>query len=231
METNGEIGVLKILSAFSPKCIFDVGANIGEWSRLVSTMNRGCKIHAFELVPQTYEILLKNAKDLNNVITNNFGLSNGAGTISVNLGPDSGMATAFKIEGMKFHDEYYKEKVTCYVRTAAEYIQEKKIDLIDFVKVDVEGMDLRVIKGFGNKLANVRAIQFEYGIFNISSHDLLSDFCIYLNSNGFIVGKIFPRCVQFFDYHFDMENFHGSNFIAIRKDEKEMIEKLSRYQG
>ena len=88
-------------------------------------------------------------------------------------------------------------------------------------------MDLRVIKGFGEDIRKVRAIQFEYGIFNISSHDLLADFCSWLGSRGFVVGKVFPRTVQFFDYDFNMENFHGSNYVAVREDERKLIRDLA----
>jgi hypothetical protein len=97
------------------------------------------------------------------------------------------------------------------------------------VKVDVEGMDFKVIKGFGDQIKNVRVVQFEYGIFNIASHDLLSDFCRHFKHNGFIVGKIFPNSVNFFEYHFNMENFHGSNYLAVRNEEKDLISNLSRF--
>ena len=231
MNTNGELRVLKILSDFRPACIFDVGANVGEWSKLISDMNNGSVIHAFEIVPATYKILSQNLNDLENVITNNFGLSDEEGTITINTGRESKMATAFKIDGMKTHDDHYKEKIICTVKKASDYIQANKIDAIDFVKIDVEGMDLKVIKGFENELHKVKAIQFEYGVFNIASHDLLADFYAYLSSEGFVIGKIFPRSVKFFEYNYEMENFHGSNFIAVRKDLKEVIAKLSAYSN
>ena len=96
------------------------------------------------------------------------------------------------------------------------------------MKVDTEGMDLRVIRGFGDMLDNVRIIQFEYAIFNISSHDLLADFCYFLTNKGFRVGKIFPQHVRFFNYNWQMENFYGGNFVAVKKDERILISKLKR---
>src|SRR4051812_17456443 len=53
INTNGELRVLKILAEQKPACIFDVGANIGEWSLLVSGLNKESIIHAFEIVPDT----------------------------------------------------------------------------------------------------------------------------------------------------------------------------------
>lgn len=231
MADNGELRVLRILSEFNPKCIFDVGANRGEWSQIVSKLYPSCTIHAFEIVPSTYEELIMNIKEkeLHNIIPNNFGLSNEDGIISVSMGRDTSTATGCKIEGMQFHDEYYSQEIQCKTKRAYDYLYERNLKSIDVVKVDVEGMDLKVIKGFGDQLKNVRTVQFEYGIFNIASHDLLCDFCKYFKDNGFVVGKIFPKYVKFFEYHFNMENFHGSNYLAVRNEEKELIGKLSRY--
>jgi len=229
MAQNGELRVLKILSKLStPKCVFDVGANIGAWSRAASELWPACPIHAFEIVPSTYEELVANTKNLKNMIANNFGLSNKEGTVPISLGSMSLIATGCKIEGMKAHEEFYTQEIQGKVRKASDYLKERAIEAIDFLKVDVEGMDFKVIKGFEERIKNVRVVQFEYGIFNVASHDLLNDFCQHFKANGFVVGKIFPKTVRFFDYYFNMENFHGSNYLAVRSDEKELISKLSK---
>lgn len=229
MNRNGEMRILKLLDLIKPKNIFDVGANKGEWSQLVSQLYPSCTIHAFEIVPSTYKELVTNTKQLSNIIPNNVGLSDQNGFITISLRErDTSTATGCKIDGMRFHDEYYNQEITCKVTRALDYLNEKNIESIDFLKVDVEGMDLKVIKGFKDKIRIVRVIQFEYGIFNIASHDLLSDFCRYLNSYGFVVGKIFPRHVDFFEYHFSKENFHSSNYLAVKREEKSLINVLSK---
>ncbi len=230
MDHNGELRVLKILALEDPKCVFDVGANIGEWSQLASSLYPSSTIHAFEIVPSTYEELVQNVSELKNVITNNFGLSSEEAVITISIGGGSTVATGCKIEGMSFHDDYYKEQIQCDTKKAAGYLDEHNIETIDFLKIDVEGMDYKVIEGFGEQIKKARVVQFEYGIFNIGSHDLLSDFCNLFKNNGFVVGKVFPNSVQFFDYHFNMENFHGSNYLAVRKDETALIEKLASYK-
>jgi FkbM family methyltransferase len=218
MERNGEIRALQILSSHNLRCIFDVGANVGDWSLVASQFNPNAKIYAFEIVPSTYNVLIKNTKEFKNIKASNFGLSDSNDIIKISIGQeDSSTATACPIEGMKYHNEYYTKTLDCQAKTASSVIKEFNLDSINFVKIDVEGMDLKVIKGFENEINKVDVIQFEYGIFNISSHDLLVDFCNYLNNNGFVVGKIFPRFVSFFEYDMHMENFHGGNFLAVKK--------------
>jgi len=226
IERNGELRVLMLFSKFKPTCFFDIGANKGSWSQMVSEMNPSSIIHAFEIVPSTYKELVENTKSLENIKPNGFGLSNKEETIPVFLGKDSETATGHKIEGMSYHNQYYIREIYCKTRKACDYMNEQNIDFIDYVKIDVEGMELQVLQGFEDRIKDIRVIQFEYGIFNISSHALLADFCRFLREKGFVVGKIFPKHVKFFDYHFDMENFHGSNYLAVRNHETLLIERL-----
>lgn len=74
---------------------------------------------------------------------------------------------------MGYAEGYYTGKIQCAVRRAADYLIERSIERVDFVKIDAEGMDLKVIKGFDGTIASVRLIQFEYWLRNIVSHDLL----------------------------------------------------------
>lgn len=229
MVSNGELRVLQIIAQQQPECLFDIGANVGEWSVLAAKLCPQAAIHAFEVVPSTFVELESNSCNYAKIITNDFGLSDRAGEITIYLSEASEDATACPIDGLAMHAEHYVKKVQGKVRTGADYMSELQIKAIDFLKIDVEGMDLRVIKGFGQNLRQVRAVQFEYGVFNIGSHDLLADFCRLLTGHGFTVGQVFPRSVRFFDYRFQMENFHGSNYIAVRNDQVKLMSELAGY--
>lgn len=71
------------------------------------------------------------------------------------------------------------------VRRADEYIQKNNITSIDFLKIDTEGYELKVIKGFGDDIQKVKVIQFEYGGTFIDSGDKLKDVVHYLITYGF----------------------------------------------
>ena len=206
--------------------VFDVGANVGEYTLVAKQLNPSCRIYAFEIVPKTFSLLLENTKHLSQVVHVNKGLSDENGSLDIFIGGGSLTSTAFKIDADASHQRTYGSTVECQAIKAADYIVSEEIARVDFVKIDTEGMDLRVIKGFEAHLDKVSAIQFEYGIFNIASHDLLADFCDYLAKRNFVVGKIFPKKVEFFDYDFHMENFHGGNFIAVKRSEANLISAL-----
>jgi FkbM family methyltransferase len=225
-DNNGELRLLTKFRKLNFKIIFDVGANNGGWVNMCKSIYGSSFIHAFEIVPNTFKELHTNCKDVKNLQLNSIGLSDFSGEVDIFLGAASVGSTAFKIEGMKDHDSYYKERIKCNVITGEDYMISHEIPFIDFLKIDTEGNDLRVIKGFKDRLIDVKIIQFEYGIFNIASKDLLIDFFNHLERYGFMVGKIFPSHIDFTSYYFEMENFHGGNFIAINKRYPDILKIL-----
>jgi len=226
---NGELRVLKKLAIIEPKCIFDVGANEGKWALFASELYPASEIHGFEILPSTFKKLNKAIGARKNIRINNFGLSNHEGTITVDYSNDSQITTACKIDGLEIHDKYYTEKAECMVKKASSYIRENKIKFIDFIKIDVEGMELEVIKGFESYINMARMIQFEFGHYNITSRNLLFHFYKYLSDHGFLTGRIFPRSVDFSPYCLENERFYGGNYVAVRKEEVKLIDSLKAY--
>ena len=167
METNGELRLLKVLSEFKFKEIFDVGANVGEYSILLRKFFPDSRVHAFEIVPSTYEKLSQNVANLENIVAVNHGLGDCQEIIDVYIGKGNKTATAFKIGGFAYHADYYTHTEECIVRKASDYMIENLIDNIDFVRI-TRRMDLRVIKGFEELITKVELfnLNMEYLIFH-----------------------------------------------------------------
>ena len=63
-DKNGEALLIDNLSRFNLNVVFDVGANIGEWSKFVEIkFNNKTEIHAFELSPTTADTLTLNCSE------------------------------------------------------------------------------------------------------------------------------------------------------------------------
>ena len=76
-------------------------------------------------------------------------------------------------------------KMVLQIKKASDYIVDKKIETIDFLKIDTEGFELNVLKGFEEKLLNVNIIQFEYGGTFLDNNVRLKDVLEYLEGKGF----------------------------------------------
>lgn len=229
-RTNGEIGLLKKLARINGvKTIFDVGANKGYWSLVASELFPQATIHSFEIVPETSALLTANCQARRNIVCHNVGLSDTEGAISVFVPPNrSGLATCVP----NLCKQLYRSKpqeVEARVVAGEEFCTRKGIDRIDFLKLDVEGYEHRVLKGFAGMLEDGRigVIQFEYGYINIETHFLLKDFYDYLRAFGMRVGKIYPSYVDFRDYQHRDENFYGPNYLAVHPSCEEVAETLS----
>jgi FkbM family methyltransferase len=231
-KTNGEGRYLKELSSLNFNVIFDVGANIGEWALCANEIFPESKIHSFEILPKHWNDFTERTRNLSNIKLNQFGLSDFEGTIEVHFNSRTeadSMATIYPQFIMDSEKEHYDSKCECMVKKGSDYVLENNILSVDLMKIDVEGHELKVIRGFGDFIRNIRLIQFEYGVYNITSRDLLCDFFDYLEKYNFIIGRLYPHFVDFFKYDYSKESFLGGNYIAVDKNDKDILMHLSKF--
>jgi hypothetical protein len=97
------------------------------------------------------------------------------------------------------------------------YIEEKNINHIDFIKIDIEGHELKAFEGFGKYLdaSFVDYIQFEYGGANLDSHTNLMELYKFLENRGFKIAKMMPNGLEVRKYSPFMDNFNYANYVAV----------------
>jgi FkbM family methyltransferase len=197
MNTNGEFALLNRLSDQNIKTIFDVGANVGDYSRECLSRFPAATIHSFEIVPATFQKLERNLAESPRVKLNDFGLFNSRGTVQINCNPANDCISSI-IEG----DAIYKgnwRKLDVKVVVGDDYFNEKGLSVIDLLKIDVEGAEHLVLDGFRKAFeqGKILSVQFEFGMFNIYSKFLLIDYWKFFTEYGFALGPIMPDGVDF----------------------------------
>lgn len=131
--------------------VFDIGAWIGDTSYVFSQRMKGTgRIYAFEPMPQNYEMLSENARNIPNLSINNFALGKEEGTLKFAFGGDNSGASKQDTSG----------SLDVIVSTVDHFVKENKIDRVDFIKADIEGAEcdmllgaVETIKRFHPKLA------------------------------------------------------------------------------
>jgi FkbM family methyltransferase len=108
------------------------------------------------------------------------------------------------------------------VVTIDSVIDEKGLDHVDFMKMDIEGHELFALKGTTKALTarKIKALSFEFGSGNVNSRTYFRDFWNFLTPLGFELRRITPggSTVPVKEYYEDLEAFRGvTNYIAILK--------------
>jgi FkbM family methyltransferase len=212
---NGERFVLRRLREAKFTLAIDVGANLGDWSCEALELWPYCRIHAFEVAPRTYDELnrrILSSPDRERISLHGVGLSERAGTETMYYFPDCPQLTC----DIQRHGSYRSIPFEARMTTLDEFCIEHRVETIDFLKIDVEGAEHRVLKGFKRYLecSKVSCIQLEYGAFSIQTRFLLKDYYDLL-SKYFFIGKIFPNEVAFEDYDWRAEDFRFSNYLCV----------------
>lgn len=131
---------------------FDVGANVGLYSIAVARQFPAARIHAFEPVASTASAfrqnLAKNELNSENITLNELALSDAPGEayITSEFHSSNYITTS--------DSKYDKTLIRC--TTLDDYVRDRNVDRLDFVKIDVEGHELRVIKGAEETLTRLR---------------------------------------------------------------------------
>ena len=216
-ERNGERWLLESLRGESIQTVVDVGANIGKWSRMASELLPQAVIYALEVVPATAEELRRRSSEEQRIRCFALGLAGHTGTLTIRYNPSASTHSTMT----EYPHTWEERRVECPVMRGDEFLAREAIHDVGFLKIDVEGAEHLVLRGFEQLLRErrVRFVQFEYGRVNILTRFLLKDFYELFSQHDYVVGKIYPDYVDFRGYDLSQEDFLGPNYLACRAED------------
>lgn len=138
-----------ILKYIKPKSVFmDIGANIGHFSFYFKEKHPDLECHLFEPNPKLYQCInmsLKASK-LNGVFPHQLALSNSNGEASffIDSYNDGGHSLLIDKISAKSKDT---QKVTVKTIRLDEFVNERNLEKIDIIKVDIQGAERSFIEG------------------------------------------------------------------------------------
>jgi FkbM family methyltransferase len=126
---------------------FDVGANVGMFTRLLATAADG--VHAFEPVPKTFTTLQHNVGGLPHVVLNQSALCEHDGQVQFQARGDSPAESRLAVDAAT-------AAITVQAETLDSYCARHRIARIAFLKIDVEGGEVQVLRGASHMLSERR---------------------------------------------------------------------------
>lgn len=201
--------------------VFDVGSNKMDWSDIIlNEFMENCTVHSFE--PNTIMLNFQKIKyDYNTNITyNDLAVSNTSDKhVYFYYFEDFHNGLSNIINNPKWHEFNPKQKKVL-TTTIDDYCSIHSVEKIDFLKIDVEGVEALVFKGAKEMLAKdaIKIIQFEY-----SEHYKVAG-----NKFQDIIDICVPFGYKF--YSFDTDNFvevDTDNFVEDYRFENFFVTKFN----
>lgn len=214
-----------LINSKSP-VFFDVGANNGEVSVELSRTFPHAEIWSFEPNPVTFRALVEKPKS-GNIKCQRVGMGSKVGKAVLHCylnDQQSGHATMYpdvfelyQNYGIKGADKLTKFEFP--IATIDSVCEQNSIREISFLKIDVEGHELEVLKGAHRILSygGVGVIQFEVTDCNVVSRVFLKDFYDLLPGYKFFRLNTFGL-VPLGTYMARHEIFQFQNIVALRND-------------
>ena len=162
--------------------ILDLGGNIGLSTIYFKMLYPDCQITSYEADPTTHLTLRKNVDsfELKRVVTKNLAITSKKGFVSFYIDKSGPGSPLMSTNPLRIQN---KKGIKVASTKLSEIIKSK----IDFLKIDIEGSELEVLKDLdkSKKINKIEQMIIEYHHHINPDVDLLSDFLRILEKNGF----------------------------------------------
>lgn len=177
--------------------IFDVGANVGQSVAAVRALSREAKVYCFEPDPQTFQQLKLAVANDSKVQC--FAMALGDRDESAHLieGPSSDRSYI----STSADESSSSASVAVQVTTVDTFCEANNVSRIDYLKIDTEGFDLKVLHGAKQMLQRqaINAIQVEASMNPTNTlHVPLEQFNEYLASFGYYMFGLYEQTSEIF---------------------------------
>lgn len=179
------------LPDFQPQTILDVGANTGQSAAEFATRFPSATIISFEPIRAAFELLEANSAKYSRVTCVNMALGATSGTATMR---SAGTSTANRIVGNTVLAADMAEEVP--IETGDAFCAARNIRKVDFLKIDAEGHDFEVLKGFTQMLcrSDIGMLQFECSLNRDNNkHVMFEEVKSFLEGLGYRLFGIFGQ--------------------------------------
>lgn len=197
--------------------IFDLGANVGDWSQRLLQELPEATVYLFEPSPGCQAAIRE--KQLPRATLLPYAAGEQAGRALLHFSSETDGSASLHVRGDTPFRELTYQAREVEVVTIDQVIESKQIAFVDFMKMDIEGNELFALRGARQALAarKIGALSFEFGCTNVNSRTFFKDFWDLLTASGYSLARITPggSPVAIGEYYEDLEYFRGAtNYVA-----------------
>ena len=178
--------------------VLDIGACNGWFTECWLEYCPGAVVHCFEPSAETYaRTLSRRLGGRSGVTLNNVGVGDAAGTATLHTGASYASNSFYDLKPSNELGLELGNTEQVPVIRLADYLQQHGIGPIRLVKIDVQGHELPVLHGFGDRLAAVDYLYIEVSIHPLYEQPAtLCGVLDYLRERGFLVMDLKPNSLD-----------------------------------
>lgn len=166
--------------------IIHIGGHVGTEIDLYKNINNECAVQIFEPTPETYKQLLEVASKHDNIYAHNVALGDVECIMELHIDCASKMSNSLlkpKIHIIQYPHIKFEEVINVPVKTLDSYNLDSSYN---FLNIDVQGFEDRVLRGGINTLKNIH-----YIIIEVNNQELYETGVLFNDLNAFLVAQGF----------------------------------------
>lgn len=215
--------------------VFDVGAHVGNYFAevilpVIKRSERRPEIHCFEPHPESCDALAEYIaaassdlvihENLPKVRVRQLAISADGGLKELYSHVPGAAQSTLVPPDFSYLGVEFSHSVQVRTETVASYCSKVNIDVVDFLKLDVEGHEFEIVSSCLDMIRNrkIRFLQFEFGIANVDRRVFFKDFWKALSPlcNFY---RVHPEgLIPIPDYKQELEVFHVANYLLELKN-------------
>lgn len=204
-STGMQTKIIRLLKRYGIDSMFflDVGAK--DNLNFIQKLSSITEIVGFEPNPKEIEILIKKYRhdSFKSLKLENYGLYEGVGKMTFNVTKHSSMSSLLDLDldNYKKHFGYYRQfsgwennvevekniKIPC---TTLDVYFKNRLKTIDFLKIDTQGSELKILKGAQKLLDEKKVCVLKVEVSTVpvyKNQEMFSDIDIYLREKGYVL--------------------------------------------
>ena len=154
--------------------------------------------------------------NLNNIILNKYAVfDDNTDQILFSENENSNLGSLVKRD-LSYHDVKFDVEETVKTVILDEYIEKNNLEKIDFVKIDCEGIELKIFNGLNRNIKKIKCFQFEFGSANIDTNTNFKQFFDLFKKNDFTIYRITAFGNYVITKYNELNEFYmTTNYIAL----------------
>lgn len=215
-----EVGVICHLLGAPPRLAVDIGGNVGDYTATLKAAAKDVEIHTFEPSATNLDILRKRFAGDDSIIIAPFAVADTGGPAVLFADrAGSGLGSLSRRRLDHFAIKFDVSEPVTTIRFEDYWNDVLGRRPIDIAKLDIEGHELAALRGFGEAVQSIKAIQFEFGGGNIDTRTYFQDFWYFFQEEKFDLFRIAPIGVDVIATYSEAdEYFSTTNYIAVNRD-------------